>query len=222
MIKWVYALFVVSIYLSHLEGRVKNRNNDFEIWISEIVHKELAEKVDGEFIAEERWRDAASELYFWFWQFSVFLKFNKWIHIGPGYRQMRIADPLHRGNFNTIYNPLLSFTTHMEKDKWKFLDRNRFEILSFSRRKDIYVYRNRFTVITPWELTQARFNPQIEEEFFWIESRGIEQNRFSVGAKINFSENVSGIIYYMLRHLKLANDDWIKQNVLGFRLKCKY
>ena len=192
------------------------------MWLSEVTQKKIAEKMNAELITEGRWGNDARELYFWYFQLSVFFKFSDWLDVGPGYRHIRHAVPQNRGPFATIYEPILAITAHTKINKWKFLDRSRFEIRVFQNSKPLHIYRNRFSIVSPWKLTQARIKPYFDEEFFWREERGVNQVRLTFGGKIGFSKKYKGMIYYLLRYQKPLDGPWRKHNILGLRFVGKF
>ena len=198
-----------------------NENGDFQLWISDSIRKKFSKDYQAELMTEYRWGNDAKQLYFFYFQMNVAIRFNDWLDLIPGYRHIYRLNTTTK-EFDRVYNPIMAFIAHYEKEGWRFEDRNRFEIvIAEVINPTVYDYRNRVSIFPPWKWTQARLQPYVEEEFFWRNRLGISQNRFIVGAKIEFSEHYVGSIYYLLRHQLIA-DLWKRHNIMGLKFAAKF
>ena len=198
-----------------LYGKV-NQNKDFQVWASWILQKKLSEKWSTHLMTEYRYGHDAKEMYLMFSQLTFSYAWMKWLSVIPGYRQRWSADPVHRGAYVPLYEPIFALTLHFEKNGWKLSDRNRVDYVIVDGGDDAWIYRNKFSLTSPWKMAKAKCVPYFEDEFFWVEKSGIAQNRVWIGGIFEFSDHFSGKLSYLLRHLKLPRG-WRHQNALGLQ-----
>lgn len=215
-------LFLVCGLIGFFSGLYAqpNKNNDFQVWASGEAEKALGKKYAASVLTELRYGDDARLLYLAYVQLLLTYKYRDWLSFIPGYRQLWALNSISR-NFDPIYEPLFAITLMGEKKGWKVADRNRIEYRIRKHFKPFFIYRNRITVITPWKISKGKVVPYFEDEWFWREAHGIDENRFIAGLRFPFNEQYMGLLYYLLRHENLT-DTWRRQHVLGLRLTCKF
>ena len=138
---------------------------------------------------------------------------TKWIAIAPGYRQAAIRFPLDSTHWEPEYSPLLDISFKWEAREWLFANRNRAQYIIFGPNPNRWLYRNRFRIMTPWHFTKFRFTPYIDNEWFFLQDFGFNQDRLVAGLMMILRGNLSGQLAYMRRYQKLV-DQWIHQKFL--------
>ncbi len=194
-----------------------NQNGDFQIWASESNRIPFTSVSDLKGVAEFRFGDDASSLFFKYYQLQLIYKRIVWMHIAPGYRQVFTRMTKKSSKWESMYVPLVDLSLHGCLGGWKISNRTRLLYSIGDTVPDFLVYRNRLRLVTPWRLTRFCFTPYIDDEVFFIEDKSFNQNRFTMGFILPLGGNLSGKLFYRLRHLKLGSD-WSHQNILGIGL----
>lgn len=198
---------------AYLYGQV-NERDDFQIWLYDSVNRSLGRytKIFAE--AEIRYGDSASKAYYFYVQSRIQRNFSKRFELSLGYRHEMHLNTA-RSRWETIYKPLFDIYLKADLGKWRLIDRNRIFYYFFEiRHPNIWEYRNRAQLFSPWYLGKMKFNPWIYSEVFFREGEGFGQHRLALGGNFPISPHLEGSIFYILRHRKVL-DEWRHHNVIG-------
>ena len=150
----------------------------------------------------------------------VYSGLAKWIDLEFNYRQIfekASDDRWHREN-----RPHLGFVL---KTTWKDLaisDRSRFEFRDRENAKNLWRYRNKFTVKFPWKLTALKLQPYVADEVFInFNNENFSANRFYAGITFPVTDNLKADISYIMQS-KRSGSDYTDYHVLGTYLKFKF
>lgn len=200
-----------------------NQNGDFQIWTREYIRGHITPHWDISVMQENRIGDHASKPYHIFLQAQGIYRPAPWIGLAPGYRQSWRRFPLDSSRWRPEYSPMFDVMLRWHLGEWEFSDRNRVQYIIFQSDPAHWLYRNRFRIVTPWHFTRFCFTPFIDNEWFFQERYGFDQDRLSAGLMTWIYKNLSGQIYYMRRFEKTGADlHWIHQNILNITLLLAY
>lgn len=213
-------LFLFSFFLLPVLVFARlNDNGDFQIWDHHYLDFKVNEEFHLHLAAEFRWGDDSSKLYVKYGEILFIYRPLKWLEIVPGYRHLYVRFLRDDFKWKLIYSPLFDLLFYFPVAPWGLSDRSRVQYLIIEGRDNRWVYRNRIHLTFPY--SDYYVNPFIDNEFFWTEGRGFDQNRLRSGLEVNFSEHVKGRLFYMLRYLKVS-DGWNYQNVLVTQLNFQF
>lgn len=201
-----------------------NGDGDFQYWNTEAIEGKISGKwkayVEGDF----RFGDDASEFYYQHTHLELGYKVFDWLEIAPAYRQvweLFTSTKEEDEDWFTEYRPMINATLKHKWEGWDLSDRNRFEFRQFEVKDDVFRYRNKITVKSPWKWTAWAINPFIADELFFQEDAGFNRNRLQVGVGMKIIEHLEGEIFYLWQTSE-KGDDWIDFHVLGTKLKFKF
>lgn len=211
--KFFKAFYLLPLFLF---GAV-NQKGDTQVWQRISCNKKLSQNVNLLVLQETRFGDDVSEFYYAFVQALVSYSVYPWLSIAPGYRQIYKRSPLSSSHFRPEYSPMMdvSFKTHI-KD-FELVNRNRVQYLIFHSNHYPWVYRNLTRLKSPWKWTRFAITPYVEDELFFREGVGFQENRATIGFLKKFSNSVSLDLFYIARLIKVSND-WNYNNVIGVKL----
>lgn len=201
-----------------------NSNGDFQIWAREIVKVHITPKWAFYELCEGRFGDNASKLYHTLMQVEGLYTPIPGITMGLGYRQSLRRYPLQSNHWKPEYSPLADVFIRTYLSDWELHDRNRVQYVIFQPLpRSRWLYRNRFRIVPPWNFTKYKINPFIDNEVFFFEQRGFNQDRLCCGLLMQFTNSCGGQIYYMARFEKRENPTyWVHQNILNLTLLLSY
>jgi hypothetical protein len=202
-------LFPLLLIFSPLNAYV-NQNGDFQIWIHDSITARFNPHTGVYASQEFRFGNDASEFYHQFSQIMFAYYASPSFHIAPGYKQIyhRIEDS---SKWIAVSIPEVEVKFTLRNQYWQFENRNRIEYaISLENR---WVLRCLFNLDTPFYYKTKSLKFFVSDEFFWVESRGIDQNRLKLGFKFQVGRQIMISTSYMLRNLK-RHHDWTYQNVL--------
>ena len=191
-------------------------NGDIQLWTRSYFDGPISRQWDWQFVFETRWGNDASTLYYWYLQPQLFYQPAEWISIEPGYRQ-GFSKHLISDNWVLEYAPLLDVVLMKTVAEWSFSDRSRWQYSQVGSVPWHWLYRNRFRIVSPPIVRSPLIWLFTDNEIFWREKRGINQDRLSFGTMILLNETVGGELFYMDRFWKRA-PGWIYQTVFNVRL----
>lgn len=220
----VLLMGLMAMSLTEIGFAQLGRDGDFQYWNTELLQGKISEKIGAYLEAEFRFGDDASEFYYQHTHFELPISINDWLEIGPAYRQVweKWTKTDEKEDWYAEYRPMVDVIFKQEWNGWKFSDRNRFEYRMFEIDKDdLFRYRNKITIKSPWKWTAWKINPFISDEFFIQQNDGFNKNRFYVGIGLTFFEQLKGEIFYLWQ-ITDQKDDWIDYHVLGTKLKLEF
>lgn len=225
MKRLVAVLAVIGLLLAPAAG-FSQGDNDFQYWNTESVQGKLTDNLKAYVEAEFRFEDDASDFYYQHTHLELKYKVCDWFEIGPAYRQvweLLTSTKDEDNDWFAEYRPMLNGTVKWTWADWKFSNRARVSYRMFDVDKDdVWRFRNKLTLKSPWKWTALNINPYIADEIFLEENKdGIFRNRFYVGVGMKFFEHVKGDLFYLWQTTE-KGDDWIDFNVVGTKLKVEF
>lgn len=215
---WIFLLSWAGLYAQI------DSNGDFQIWNREVIRQHFDSRWSWYLMSECRFGDNASKLFYTFLQVQGIYKPASWVAIAAGYRQGIRRFPFTGNQWKFEYSPLVDVTFVAKTHGWEFVNRNRCQYIIFQSDPSHWQYRNRFRIITPWSFSKFRITPFVDNEWFFMERHGYNQDRLCGGLMMLLRGNLSGQLYYMARFLKedLPKTHWVHQNVLNITLLLAY
>lgn len=192
-------------------------DNDFQYWssasLSFDIHKDWKAIVAEEF----RFGESVGNLYLHHTDVGfVYSGLADWLDLGFNYRQVYGKDL--SGSWTEEHRPHLNATLKGNLLGIDFADRSRFEYRDRQNKDDGWLYRNKFTLKFPVELTSLKLKPYIADEvFFILDEADYTANRLYAGFSINLAKNLKGDIFYMWQTTRVSGTD-IDINVIGTNL----
>ncbi len=221
---WLLLLFpVLSFANLHKDG-------DFQIWQYSVVDSKVTDKFTFRLLDEFRWGNNASQLFFVEARIHLMFHVTPWLSIDPIYRQIYFLSPeeittslstSRKNRWEPEYSPALGLNFTKNVKGFEISDRNWALLLMYDKSfgKNLWEYRNRLKVITPWSFSKLGIRPVISDEIFFLQTRGFRENRFFVGLLTPFNETVNFLIGYQLRSIRLKRDGWLNTNILRLSLR---
>jgi len=247
-------LFLALPYALHANQLLNklNANNDHALWLESNITKKLAKEWSITLRTEQRF--GADYRLYSYQEYGFLLQYNitKFFDLSPPsiFRGMTIASGFvgseaiqrnTRGKFHWdwIYRTVLEADLTFVYCDWWLRERVRTEYHAHQRKhyKDFFQYRYRMILNTPWKLTAWKFNPLIQNEWFFREQsfsrsnpRGIMggwyQNRFRVGIEFKpVCDLLTTTLYWQWRIRKRrpgTRPRWANNYQIGFILNAAF
>jgi hypothetical protein len=197
-------------------------DDDFQYWTSAGASAKINKDWNAEFTEEFRFGNHGGNLYYQQSDLGfVYSGIADWIDIGLNFglvfEKDDKTDRWHREN-----RPHVNLTFKWKMWGLSLSDRNRFEYRDRENAKDLWRYRNKFTVKLPWKLTAWKLQPYVADEVFInLDNEHFNRNRFSVGVSAPLGEKLSADIYYMLQSSR-KHSDYTDYHILGTAFKFKF
>lgn len=192
-------------------------NGDYQLWQRVKWNAAIRDQWTLKFTEETRYGDNVSKFYYSYIQALIAYQPVRWISIEPGYRQVYKRESATSDNFDFEYSPMMDVILKKSFPVWHIMDRNRVQYLIFQSNENHWVYRNllRFTNQRKFPLIGMNF--YIEDEVFFRENLGFNENRTSLGLSRAMGKHASFDLFYIARYVKSAST-WNYNNVFGFNL----
>jgi hypothetical protein len=197
-------------------------NDDFQYWTTAGASVKINKDWGAEFTEEFRLGNKGGNLYYQQSDIGfIYSGLADWIDIGLNYglvfEKDDKTDRWHREN-----RPHVNLTFKWKMWNLSLSDRNRFEYRDRENAKDLWRYRNKFTIKTPWKLTAWKLKPYVADEIFInLDDEHFNRNRFYAGVSTPLEEKLSLDVYYMLQSSRKGSD-YTDYHVLGTALKFKF
>jgi len=189
-----------------------NSNGDRQIWNRDGLTIRLSPKSAFYGELEFRYGDDASKLYYKHVHTQLDWSFNPWITLSPGVRRVWY---LVDNKWKHETDPLVILNlTFLKSSRFVIDDRNwvQFRNLPSSLGgKTRTLYRNRFRLLFPL----GRLSPYVFDELFYQETRGVFENRATIGTFLRRTERAFFDFFFTYRSLKRQNDLWVTNYVFG-------
>lgn len=221
--KRIFALVAAGLMvLSPFSMVSAYEDGDWQYWNTESVTGNLTENLKAYVEAEFRFGDDASEFYYQHTQLELKYEVNEWLEIAPAFREVfeLYTKSTTEDDWFAEHRPMLNGTIKWKWADWKFSNRARVSYRMFDIDKDdVFRFRNKLTVKSPWKWTVLEINPWAADEIFLEEDKdGIYRNRLYVGVGLKLMEHLKGDVFYLWQTTE-KGDDWIDYNVIGTKLK---
>jgi len=223
MKKIVLSIFILITFITPVIAAPTFEDGDWQFWNTESIKGTINEKtaVYGE--QEFRWGDGMSMYYYEHSQIQLDFKALEWLTISPAFRE--VYEMNKNEDWYPEHQPQLNLTGKWKIfEDWTFEDRARFEYRFFGEegKSDVWRFRNKFTLKSPWKWTPLKLNPYIADEIFVQEDKdGIYRNRLYAGLGMQFFKNLKGDLFYLWQ-VEDKSGDWLNTNILGLKLKCEF
>jgi len=202
--------FFLLIFCLPLAATV-NQNNDFQVWVTEALHKKIDPSWNLRFYNEWRIGDNASKLYFFYLQGNVVYKINHWAEVSPGYRQIWTI----RGDqWRLDDEPLVDVFFMKKKGRFEFQFRNRLSYVIREKETNLWQYRSRVRWVGAWNVRKRVCRPYVSNEVFFNSFDGFGQDRIVAGMIVPLADWLHPDFYYMLRY-QVNHSHWTHQHILG-------
>lgn len=173
-------IFLIIVLTLAIAGMVYAYDDgDFQVWNTDVEEFKINNSSKITMEEEFRFADNANDFYYHHYDLSFTYNLNKDINVGAGYRHIYEKK---KGKFKVENEPYMMTTLFWELVGFKFDSRNRLEYRHFDYQTDLWRYRNKFTLKSPWKLTGLEFQPFLGDEILFI-SKGaaFSENRFFRG-----------------------------------------
>ena len=218
-----WSCFIVTVIAIVLISEVCFAYDDegFQWWSTAGVSYDINKDWKVTFEEEFRLGDDGGHLYYHHSDLGfVYKSLADWIDLGFNYRQAFEKD--NKGEWREENRPHLNITLKGKLFDLDLSDRSRFEYRDRENKKDLWRYRNKFTVKFPLELTKLKLQPYLADEVFInFDEEGYNRNRLYSGASFKLSKNLEGNIFYLWQSSR-SGGRWKDINVLGAGLKYRF
>ena len=193
-------------------------DGDFQYWSNAGASVKLNKDWTAAFEEEFRLGDGGGHLYYHHSDLGFLYKgLADWIDVGFNFREVFEKDS--SGEWRQEHRPHLNVILKSKLLGLDFSSRSRFEYRDRENQKDLWRYRNKFTVKLPFELTSLKLKPYVADEVFVpLNDDNIDRNRFYSGVTFDVSKNIKADIFYLWQMSK-SGKEWKDINVLGTSLK---
>lgn len=193
-------------------------DEDFQYWSTAKFSFDLDKDWGFTFAEEFKLSDDAGRLYYHHSDLGLVYKaLADWIDLGANYRKAFEKDS--KGEWRQENRPHLNITLKGRLLGLGVSNRSRFEYRDRENKKDLWRYRNKFTVKFPVQFRQLKCRLYVADEVFInFDSEDFNKNRLYSGISFDLSKNIKGDIFYMRQSSK-SGGSWNDINVLGTALK---
>jgi hypothetical protein len=205
-------LFFGLVFISASLSAQVNHNGDFQLWSHTQFDKKIKEPFGVRFSTAFRWGDNASRLFYEYYQPQITFTKNK-VVIAPGYRQLFQNTT---GKWIAYYMPMIDLFLSFPLS-WEIEDRNRVFYQIPGHGSSVWIYRNRIRIYSPIFCKIKLF---AEEEAFFQEGSGFNENRLGGGIFAAFTKVINAHFFYTYHNLKQKS--WTYQNLLRFELSFNF
>lgn len=176
---------------------------------------------DFEFQEELRLNDGGGNLYYDFSDFGLTFKgLADWLELGFNFRKIYEKD--NCGKWAEEDRPHFNVTVKGKLLNLDLSDNSRIEYRDREEMKDVWRYRNKFTVKFPVEWTPLKMKPYIADEIFVdFYGQGLNRNRLFAGFSINLADNTKFDIFYLWQSTR-ADEAWDDVHALGTKLTLSF
>ena len=144
----------------------------------------------------------------------VYRSLGDWIDVSLSFKKKFERDS--SGKFRGENRPHINFMFKGEMFGCKLGDRVRLEYRDKETTEDYWRFRNKFTINSPFTLTEFNLQPYISDEIFInLGESAVNQNRFAAGLSFKLSENIKTNVYYLYKSSMSSSSGWIDTNVIG-------
>jgi len=196
-------------------------DGDFQYWNTTDISFDVNNNWKVTFQEELRFGESGRRLYYQHYEPGLtYSGLAKWIDLGFNYRQVIERDS--KGKWKLEDQPNLNVTLKGKMFGLDVSDKSRIEYRILEDRKDVWRYRNKFTVKLPFELTELKLQPYVADEIFVpLDDVDINTNRLYAGVPFKLTKNIGCDIYYLWQSTK-SNGGWTDVDVLGTALKFSF
>lgn len=150
----------------------------------------------------------------------VYKSLADWIDLGFNFREVFEKDS--EGEWRSENRPHFNATLKAKVFGLDLSDRSRFEYRDRETKKDVWRYRNKFTIKFPIKLTALELQPYVADEVFInIDEGDFHKNRLYSGFSFKLAKNLDATIFYLWQSSE-SSSGWKDINVVGTGLKYRF
>ena len=217
---WLRFIRIIAIVVLISETCLAFDDGDFQYWNTTEFSFDFNKDWEFTFEEELRFQDEGSRLYYHHSDLGfVYSGFADWVEFGLNYRQ--VISRNGNDDWVTENRPHVNITLMTKLAGLYLEDRSRFEFRDRNSKKDLWRYRNKFTIEFP-KLATLQLQPYIADEVFInLDREGYNNNRFYAGSSFKLTKTIEADIFYMWQSTR--SDGGRKDiNVLGFKLEIAF
>ncbi len=220
---YCFAALIIAAFPAQMCPAVSFRDGDFQYWSTTEGSVDIDENWTITAEEELRFGDNASEFYYQHTDMGVVYK-NVVENVDLGFNFRKVFTKISRDNWNSENRPHLNLTIRGELFDMPVSNRSRFEYRDIDESKNLFRYKNKFTINFPLEFTQLKLKPYLAEEVHInCDEDGFNKNEVYAGLKLKLADNIDGSLYYLWQTRKLSGSGWGQDiNVIGTALKIRF
>lgn len=217
--KRFFCLLAGIFLISSVACSVVSAVSDFEYWNEESIEVSLTDRLSAEIEADFKFNDNASKHYYTSTDLGLTYEFLDWFEGGVGYKQKY---ELKKAEWKGESRPYILCGIEWKLADWKFKNKARLEYRMKQGGDELFRFRDKLTIKSPWKWTQLGINPYVADEIFIQEKDNFYKNRTYAGIGLKLFEHVEAEIYYLLE-IEKEDSGWDKYtDVLGTELTLKF
>lgn len=197
-----------------------SKNKDFQYWSTGSASINLNKTWKVKFEEQFKLGNDAGNLFYHHSDLGFTHKnFIDGIDLGFNFKKVYEKDS--KGKWRHENRPHLNLTIKGQLLNLDISNRCRLEYRDREKKKDVWRYRNKFTIQFP-EFKEPKLRPYIAEEpFVELTEKGYNQNRLYAGFSFDLSENIKGDLHYLWQS-KRSEGGWDNINIIGTSLKLSF
>ena len=217
------AVLIIAALMAQMCPAVSFRDGDFQYWSINGGSVDIDENWTITAEEELRFVDNASEFYYQHTDVGVVYK-NVVENVDLGFNFRKAFTKISRDNWNSENRTHLNLTIRGELFDMPVSNRSRFEYRDIDESKNLFRYRNKFTINFPLEFTQLKLKPYLAEEVYInCDEDGFNKNKVYAGLKLKLADNIDGSLFYLWQTRKPSGSGWGQDiNVIGTALKIRF
>ncbi len=217
------AVLIIAALTAQICPAVSFRDGDFQYWSINGGSVDIDENWTITAEEELRFGDNASEFYYQHTDVGVVYK-NVVENVDLGFNFRKAFTKISRDNWNSENRLHLNLTIKGELFDIPVSNRARIEYRDIDESKNLFRYRNKFTINFPLEFTQLKLKPYLADEVFInCDEDGFNTNRVYAGLKLKLADNIDGSLFYLWQTRKPTGSGWGQDiNVIGTALKIRF
>ena len=190
-------------------------DQDWQFWQTDGVEYKIDDNWKAKADVEFYLGDHMSDWYYRHVDVGLSYRVTDWLTAGAGYRYV---EQKKSDDWDSESRPYALGEFIWKPCGWRIADRNQGEFRSRESASDMWRYRNRLQIASPWQWTSVKIQPYVSEEAF-IDSDAdrFNENRAIGGFTAKLLPHLNTDLYYMLQS-KLSKGEWTEVNVLGLKL----
>jgi len=217
------AVLIIAALTAQICPAASFRDGDFQYWSINGGSVDIDENWTITAEEELRFGDNASEFYYQHTDVGVVYK-NVVENVDLGFNFRKAFTKISRDNWNSENRLHLNITIKGRLFDLAVSNRSRFEYRDIDESRNLFRYRNKFTINFPLEFTQLKLKPYLADEVFInCNEDGFNTNRVYAGLKLKLADNIDGSLFYLWQTRKPSGSGWGQDiNVIGTALKIRF
>ena len=193
-------------------------SEDFQYWNREGMEFKFKNNIKISIVEELRFQDNASLLYHHFTEAGLTIPLKKYFDLSFLYRHIYEK----KGEEWLLESrPQINGTIKIKWHRCIIKDGNRFEYRIRENADNLWCYRNKLALESPFKWTLLQLQPFAADEIFYdFSKKEINRNRVYLGFKLKILRSLKGELYYLLQSSK--KQMWIDWHIMGTKLQLDF